>query len=597
MAVLNDGTGEQESLISEGRLIDVLEESLAARVIEELQDEVGRYQFTHALIQETLVNELSLNRRVRLHARIALALETLYGVNADEHADELVEHFAVGEPVLGHDKLVKYSLIGGERALGAYAYEQAADIYRRALAVKPREPVDDELAELLFGSARARGRLLEPPDRWWPDLASAFDHFVSVGNRARALAVAAAGNMPTPGHRVPGRLRVTAQAVDLAEEGTAEYVTALSNHALHTAASGGDFELAIKLVDKAVLDSERIGDVNARAAALGSKSIIFGHHMQYVQCAATLEELIQVAGADHRLVWVGPLLYAALGALARGSRVDVERYASLLLENGERHRDRAESLWGHFVLERLGAACGEWDAVSNHRDLIFSILGGDRLQSRTITVLVDVVTSPDEAAVLESALELAALDSAPAEGTPMLRSLASVALASAFMATGDERLLDAARRIAEHVRQLDPSPPTAVRVHALIGTGLLSIAQEDREACAQIYRSLTPYADTVPPIGIYSGHQVLGMLAAAAGDSAAAVVHFEQASVFCRKAGYRPGLAIALADHADVIRRRNSPNDGDQIRRMEEEALALARELGMKPLIQRLIAKKRVLKA
>ena len=62
--------------ISEDRL---LKEALAARVIEELPQAVGWYQFTHALIQETLTEELTLTRRVRLHARIAETLEELYG--------------------------------------------------------------------------------------------------------------------------------------------------------------------------------------------------------------------------------------------------------------------------------------------------------------------------------------------------------------------------------------------------------------------------------------------------------------------------------------------------------------------------------------
>ena len=53
--------------ISEDRLLEVLEEALAARVIEELPRAVGRYQFTHALIQETLAEELSSTRRARLH--------------------------------------------------------------------------------------------------------------------------------------------------------------------------------------------------------------------------------------------------------------------------------------------------------------------------------------------------------------------------------------------------------------------------------------------------------------------------------------------------------------------------------------------------
>ena len=57
--------------VAEDRLLEVLEEALASRVIEELPQSVGRYQFTHALIQETLAGELSTTRKVRLHARVA----------------------------------------------------------------------------------------------------------------------------------------------------------------------------------------------------------------------------------------------------------------------------------------------------------------------------------------------------------------------------------------------------------------------------------------------------------------------------------------------------------------------------------------------
>jgi len=63
-------------VLTEDRLLVVLEEALAAHLIEE--PTVGYYQFTYALIQETLTAELSLTRRVRLHARIAVELEELY---------------------------------------------------------------------------------------------------------------------------------------------------------------------------------------------------------------------------------------------------------------------------------------------------------------------------------------------------------------------------------------------------------------------------------------------------------------------------------------------------------------------------------------
>ena len=102
---------------SEAQLLDLLDEALAARVIEELPTSAGDYQFTHALIQETYIRELSAARRVRMHARIAEALEKLYAEDADEHATELAPHFAEAEPVLGTDRLFHYSKIAGDRAL------------------------------------------------------------------------------------------------------------------------------------------------------------------------------------------------------------------------------------------------------------------------------------------------------------------------------------------------------------------------------------------------------------------------------------------------------------------------------------------------
>ena len=92
--------------VSDDRLLDVLEEALAARVIEELPRALGRYQFTHALMQEVLAQELSTTRRVRLHAEIAEALEELYGAGAETHAAELAHHFGEAQLLLGGRSLL-----------------------------------------------------------------------------------------------------------------------------------------------------------------------------------------------------------------------------------------------------------------------------------------------------------------------------------------------------------------------------------------------------------------------------------------------------------------------------------------------------------
>ena len=56
-------------------LLNLLDEALEARVLEVASGGSERYQFRHALIQQTLNDRLSPSRKVRLHARIAQALE------------------------------------------------------------------------------------------------------------------------------------------------------------------------------------------------------------------------------------------------------------------------------------------------------------------------------------------------------------------------------------------------------------------------------------------------------------------------------------------------------------------------------------------
>ncbi len=68
-----------------------------------------------------------------MHARIAQALEEMYGTNGQAHAAELAQHFAEAELVLGPTKLVRYSLLAGERAVAAFAYEDALAHFERGL--------------------------------------------------------------------------------------------------------------------------------------------------------------------------------------------------------------------------------------------------------------------------------------------------------------------------------------------------------------------------------------------------------------------------------------------------------------------------------
>ena len=178
--------------VSDDRLLEVLEEALASRVNEELPQSVGQYQFTHALIQETLAEELSINRRVRLHGRIAEVLEGLYGDEADGQTAELAHHFSQAEAMVGTEKLVHYSMVAGERTLAAYAWEEALAHFQRALTTKERQAIDADSAALLFGLRRAQLATLDQ-DQLGEALASlerAFDYYIDTGDVENAGAVA-----------------------------------------------------------------------------------------------------------------------------------------------------------------------------------------------------------------------------------------------------------------------------------------------------------------------------------------------------------------------------------------------------------------------
>ena len=198
-AVGNEFSLSELNALTEDASSDHLREALEAHLVEESPFAEGRYQFAHPVIQETLLEELSLTERVRLHARVAETLEEIYGGDAQCRAAELAYHFALAESELGGEKLAHYSLLAGERAMASYGYEDALGHFERGLTARgvssgesSAQATDAQAAALLFGLARARaalagaGRIEEVVNA----LSRAFDYFEENGDVPMALAVA-----------------------------------------------------------------------------------------------------------------------------------------------------------------------------------------------------------------------------------------------------------------------------------------------------------------------------------------------------------------------------------------------------------------------
>jgi len=133
---------------------DLEEASALAAVDEALEAQLLRpgpnadtLDFTHALIRHTLYSELNPARRVRLHAKIAEAMERTWGDRIREHAAEVAYQYWRGASLSGGDRGVEYSIAAADQAEAAYAHDESIAFIRIALELLP--PKDTRRAALL----------------------------------------------------------------------------------------------------------------------------------------------------------------------------------------------------------------------------------------------------------------------------------------------------------------------------------------------------------------------------------------------------------------------------------------------------------------
>jgi tetratricopeptide (TPR) repeat protein/predicted Ser/Thr protein kinase len=119
--------------LAEERLLDAIEEAVRAQLIAEAAGGRGRLTFRHALIRETLYGELLSVRRIRLHRRVAEAIEERARGRVNPPLADLAYHFSQSASAGTADKAVDYATRAGDRASELLAYEEAARMYDLAL--------------------------------------------------------------------------------------------------------------------------------------------------------------------------------------------------------------------------------------------------------------------------------------------------------------------------------------------------------------------------------------------------------------------------------------------------------------------------------
>ena len=594
---------------SEDRLFEILEEALTARVIEELPQSVGRCQFTHALIQETLAGELSLTRRVRLHAQIAESLEEMYGADAEAHAAELAHHFSEAEAVLGTYKLVRYSLLAGDKAVAARAYEEASAHFQRGLTAKGvalmgSEPAEDEeAAALLIGLGRAQSGIVVRRDsnQVIDSLTRAFEYYLAAGDSERAVAAALSisysGNLG---------LEINERALKLVPPDSHEAGRLQSNLILPY---GNDNEKAEEAFDQAQSITRQQQD-----KSLEFQTLVAGACEAFHNChnARSLERNVQAIDQAHLVDRPFDEAHARFDLqhafYALGDLEGSARHAEAMLAPAERSRILIWRVRAMNSNECVSGAQGDWRTA---RDFIEQGLEMSPQEPGILgakTLLGYQLGEPDAGeADLERLLEnvpggwsnlpreIERLEAPNFAGPAVIIPLA--AYITGQMATPS--MFDVAEGLA---KSLLDSPNVTADYHyaARIGLALMAVQRRDGTAAIESYRALQPVIGTMAPsCGVCPGLSVdrlMGLLSHTMGNLDQACGHFEDALAFCRK-GFKPELAWTCCDYADTLRERDGEGDRAKAIALLDECLAISSELGMKPLMERVLSRREILKA
>ncbi|MCH8282814.1 MAG: hypothetical protein IIC96_19295, partial [Chloroflexi bacterium] len=552
--------------------------------------------FTHALIQETLAAELSLTRRVRLHARIAQALEDLYGDDATSHAAELAHHFAEAQTLSGPEKVVYYSLLAGERALATHAHEDALLHFQRALAAKEAQPADGETAAILYGLGRAQAATL-PRHRIEEavvTLCRAFDYYAETGDVDRAVAIAEYPFYPMAGKRI-GDAQLVASALALVPSDSHEAGHLLSRYGRVVAIEEGDYDSAQEAFGKALTIARREGDAALEMRTLADSANADLYQLRWRECLEKGLQAIELAHrADEPYAEVLARYSAALAQNALGDLVGLRSNASALLTSAEKLRDQwwlASALRSNGFVSRLE---GGWQATREFNDRGLEISPVEPRDLCTRALLEYEVGDFEQGEVyLERLVDLMRVTE-PGPGLEYAYPAMTIPIVARI--TGETSRLEVAESACQVVISSPSATPYAIAC-ARAGLSLLAVLRGDALAADEQYAALEPHQGTMLNYSMLAVDRLMGLLAHTSGEADQAAVHFEDALAFCRKAGYRTELAWTCCDYADLLRQRHAEGDPQKVTALLDESLAISRELGMRPLMERVLSRRDILTA
>jgi DNA-binding CsgD family transcriptional regulator/tetratricopeptide (TPR) repeat protein len=562
-----------------------LEPALQAGIIQCNAEVAGSYQFTHALIRETIYEELPSSDRLRMHGRAGDALVSVHSAQLDPALTRIAHHYHEAAVLGNPDKAVVFALRAADSALRVYAYEDALLHYDRAIETLKSGGLmhDERLARVYILKGLGQIHLGQ--------VQRSIDVLLEAVNQTRVsgsaellvdalMCLAYSSSYVAQQHLLP----LLDHALTLLPEGdSVARAKALATRAFAQRTLADNSRIQV-LVDEALAMARRSCDATARCACYQLTVLALRGNPENLHRRLLLgEEYIAVARATSR----GDLLaeaydWQALNYLESG-RLDeletlLEHYDGLITARVGLHQYRAAAHGATLALLR-----GEWADVEGEIEALLEI--GTKTRS-------DDAHGVYGAQMFTLNRDLGRLQSLAPHIERIVASTGRRMWEPGLMLMCAEiGMRDEARRIFNRFAEQDFRAICRddMYVTCLVFCAETCCALGDAERAVTLYELLRPFAGqtAVHPTAVCFGaaELYLAMLACAAKWPDRARDHFNHAISLNRTMRAWPWLARTLFRHGSFLIALQTDADRRVGRQQLREAEHLARRFGMTRLI------------
>jgi class 3 adenylate cyclase/tetratricopeptide (TPR) repeat protein len=545
-----------------------------------------RHGFVHALARAVIYDDIPQTRRMRMHRRVARALEQ---DGPDAHLGELAHHYAAAASLGEMDKAVDYARRAAVQAMDGAAYEEAAEHLARALDILEAQPTDrqESRAELLLELARA---------------------LYSAGERTDARRRC---------EKVAALARELGRPDLLAEAALADWIGGV--------VSGRVDDQFIDLLEEA-LATLPPDDSRLRALAMARLAVL----LYYVEAAADRRRFLAQAALDmaRRLGDAETLTHALDGARNAVARPDNARerlaMAREMLDLAKQTRNRMAELAASYLLvidlyelgdlvtaravaarvtalaEELGARDWRWIMTVHSANVAIGegrLEEGERLANQALDI---GQRAENENALMQYGIQqfaLCNLRGGLEDMEPLVKGTVAQYPLIPGWRSGLALLYRELGRVAEAREQFEvmaahdfaDTPFDANWMPAMAIASLVCSFVGDRERAAILYKRLLPYTESVVCVGevadtLGSTHTFLAVLAATLERWREFESHAAEAVSRNSAMGLVSWTARTQYEVAALLAQRRWKGDAERARQLLEECLSTSERLGFEAL-------------